>query len=452
MSRSLGRIVRYAHSAPWMKGRVRPVETRPLVDEMVLLFTGKLHGMSAQTWTQLVLPEGVRGGRVAEVAAGQNHALILMEDGAILSFGDNRLGQCGRALGANVYEDGAQRTGHIFHGVGVDSIAVGYRHTVVYKKGSRICRVAGQNEHHQLGLGAAYHHDVSTYEAVFENGVEVFGIPFPTELIPEEEGGIMTVSCGSTHTMMLMESGAVYGFGSAIDGQLGTGNTAAHNVPYAVKYFRANGIRLKDVRCGNACTLFIAEDGRVFGAGKMDEGRLGLEWSRSKPVTLIPKVVPLPFAQVGLVAPGLAHCAVSGEGGWYVCGGSQKIGVTAPMCKDHADIFPHRPLDAPPPGVHAKVPHQMRRIGGEQIRQLRSGFYHSVGLDSSGAVWGTGWAMDGQLGSEGDAAEVLSSSLLLHTNADTAAVAAAGMFSLIAINATPETERTWEGFPTLRLM
>ena len=446
-------LVARRHTAPWMLKKKEGKKTKsPLQEEPVLLLTGAMHGHACNSLTRVDVGAALQGKKLRDIACGKNHAVLLTNDGSVATFGDNRRGQCGRPLDIHVYDPSFSLTFKVFEGLGVDSCAAGGRCTFLYAKGTRRCFVAGDNEFHQLGLGADYQLDISTSEAVEEG---TFGIPWHgVGAIPEEEGGIAKISTGSAHTLLLTEAGNVFAFGSAHDGQLGTGSTVAHNIPYALKFFRAQKMKATDVFAGNACSFVVTQDHGVFAMGKCDEGRIGLPFSLQKPVTLLPKPVSLPIGVPAHVCGGLAHgAAVNSRGDWVVFGGSQRLGVTPPMCKDHADIYQYRPAGAPPPNVRHATAHSMRLLEAETPRPVcsfTSGDYHTVGLSSQGEVWGTGWNGDAQLGIT-DSDDTVAQRVLMHVNPDLVAAAAGGNFTLLGINATPSTPHTWEGVPSIRV-
>eukprot|EP01063_Lacrimia_lanifica_P000699 TRINITY_DN10363_c0_g1_i1.p1 TRINITY_DN10363_c0_g1~~TRINITY_DN10363_c0_g1_i1.p1 ORF type:complete len:452 (+),score=53.42 TRINITY_DN10363_c0_g1_i1:104-1459(+) len=443
-----------AHSAPWMKGSkfVKPRAAAPQ-HGIELLLTGTLHGVRCPGWTRLKITcKGFLedpADRAVAAACGMNHAAVVTASGGVLTFGDNRQGQCGRPLAHGVY-GGGDATAMYFPpraaGEEVDAVALGARHTFVYRKGSRQVRVAGQNEFHQLGLGLDYHHDIAD---VADEWGHRFGLDWERvwEAIPEEEGGVVKISTGATHTLMLLESGAVYAFGCALDGALGTGNTLARNTPFRLKFFAAQGIAVTDVVAGHACSFFLTDNG-VYGCGKRDEGRLGLPWTRQKPVSLLPTKIPLPTDPV-LLDGGLAHGVLANENGWWIIGGSQKLGLSSLMCKDTADIV-HRKSNTPHPH-YTSQPHIPRPLPPppSPLVSVACGSHHTLALTTDGRVLGSGFGADGQLGN--GLPDAIGASHELLRNPSTAAVAAGGNFSVVAINVDEGTSDTWSHLPSLAI-
>ena len=72
--------------------------------------------------------EALRGMRVVAIAAGEKHSMVLTDEGSVLSFGDGREGQLGHGDGAN------QRVPKVIEalrGVRVAAIAAGSDHSMV---------------------------------------------------------------------------------------------------------------------------------------------------------------------------------------------------------------------------------------------------------------------------------------------------------------------------------
>lgn len=90
------------------------------------------------------------GRRVAQLAAGANHSVVLAEDGTPYAFGSNEYGQCGAAGDVDVVV--RPRALALPGGGRVVRVGAGYTHTVLQDAAGRIFTV-GQNENGQLALG-----------------------------------------------------------------------------------------------------------------------------------------------------------------------------------------------------------------------------------------------------------------------------------------------------------
>ena len=113
---------------------------------------------------------------------------------------------------------------------------------------------------------------------------------------------------------------AVYCFGRGEDGQLGLGDTSAHDEPIYVDSLR--GIGVKDVACGSGHTVVLTVDGEIMSWGRGDDGRLGqnsFEWK------YVPRsVVALQGISITHITCGSYHtAAVSSNGELYTWGGGK---------------------------------------------------------------------------------------------------------------------------------
>jgi len=83
---------------------------------------------------------------------------------------------------------------------------------------------------------------------------------------------IISISCGSQHTMFLHRNGTVSACGRNRYGQLGLGNTQDGDTPTLVPNFND----IVSISSGDGYTIFLHADGRVFTCGGNYQGELGL--------------------------------------------------------------------------------------------------------------------------------------------------------------------------------
>ena len=95
---------------------------------------------------------------------------------------------------------------------------------------------------------------------------------------------IIYIACGYNHTIFLASDGKMYGCGRG--DALGIGTSQNQPEPIEITHFKDLEINITQVVCGAYYTIFLADDGKVYGCGINDKGQLGLEH------TTTPQLVP----------------------------------------------------------------------------------------------------------------------------------------------------------------
>ena len=90
---------------------------------------------------------------------------------------------------------------------------------------------------------------------------------------------IVSVSCGSHHSLALTSEGDVYAWGQNNCGQIGSGTTTNQTTPKKILYSHQSkfphAVAIKIV-CGQTSSLLVLDSGEVFGWGYNGNGQLGL--------------------------------------------------------------------------------------------------------------------------------------------------------------------------------
>ncbi|XP_061925741.1 RCC1 and BTB domain-containing protein 1 isoform X2 [Entelurus aequoreus] len=86
---------------------------------------------------------------------------------------------------------------------------------------------------------------------------------------------VTQVACGSHHSMALTNTGEVYAWGYNNCGQVGSGSTANQPHPRRVSSLLQNKIAVSIV-CGQTSSMAVVDNGEVFGWGYNGNGQLGL--------------------------------------------------------------------------------------------------------------------------------------------------------------------------------
>lgn len=98
------------------------------------------------------------------------------------------------------------------------------------------------------------------------------------------------LSCGKAHTAVVSREGELYTFGEGAAGQLGHGSRAQSTAPRIVEF--PLRIRIASVSCGTDHTMVLANRGALYGFGSNRRGALG---NNLKPNVLRPEPILLPL-------------------------------------------------------------------------------------------------------------------------------------------------------------
>jgi alpha-tubulin suppressor-like RCC1 family protein len=192
------------------------------------------------------------GLRPRTVSCGDLHTMVLMSDGSIYGTGDNQYGQLGNGntISQNVLIPLINTTGQI-----PNSISCGDNYTIVLMKNGSIYGT-GNNDYGQLGIGNM--NNQNTLTLMLNN----------TGLIPS------SISCGKNHTVILMTTGDIYGVGYNVYGELGIANNTSQSS--LILMINSTGKNPIAVSCGSNHTIVLMEDGSIYGTGCNIYGELGL--------------------------------------------------------------------------------------------------------------------------------------------------------------------------------
>jgi uncharacterized repeat protein (TIGR02543 family) len=185
------------------------------------------------------------------VAAGDYHSLCVTEDGKLWSMGHNNYGQLGRGETASSVI--AQVTAH--GTAKVISVAAGDYHSLYVTEDGKLWAMGG-NYYSQLGLG-------NTATRITPEQVTVPGT-----------AKVVGVAAGGSHSLYVTEDGKLWGMGYNGSGQLGLGNTTNRATPEQVTVHGT--VKVIGVAAGSNYSLYVTEDGKLWGMGGNSSGQLGL--------------------------------------------------------------------------------------------------------------------------------------------------------------------------------
>ncbi|CAH2105537.1 unnamed protein product [Euphydryas editha] len=230
--------------------------------------------------------ETFKGCTISAIACGLQHSMALDEWGQIFSWGSDSMGQLGSNLGA--YAQDKPKIIKFLATKNVIQIACGSYHSIALTNNGELY-TWGANTHGQCGLGTK-----SNKETTPQQITSLLGIP------------IAMIACGSNHTFALSKSGAVFGWGRNMYGQLGLQDVEDRCYPTHLKTLR--NVKVCHISCGEDFTAFLTLDGGVFTCGSGLHGQTGHGTTKDE---LVPrKVMELMGSTVTQVACGRRHLLV----------------------------------------------------------------------------------------------------------------------------------------------
>ena len=264
--------------------------------------------------------------KIKMVAGGyQDFVIILLDDGTMMGCGRNDYGQLG--LGNNTYQSTFQP---IPLSEKVNYVSCGEQHTLIILDNGKVMSV-GLNSYGQLGLNHNYPNKFNTFQYVthnmpnsraiqvaggqlysyilFENG-KVYSCGYDghgrlghettnthkyffTEIVRIDANTnndttsdwntnykAIQISCGYAHAGLLDDQGQVYTCGYSQNGQLGHNNSTEYRYFRRIYYYYngsipTDGVKFKQISCGNDYTFILRDDGKLFSCGNNQFGQLG---------------------------------------------------------------------------------------------------------------------------------------------------------------------------------
>jgi len=296
---------------------------------------------------------------VVSVAAGEAHSLALRSDGTVWAWGFNGQGN----LGINNTATYKNTPVQVLSLSDAISIAAKNNQSFALKSDGTVW-AWGANASGQLG------NDSTTSQ------------PLPVQ-VKQSVGGIISdlmdvvaIAAGTNHTLALKANGTVWAWGDNASGQLGNGTLADQHTAIQV-------VSLSDavaISAGGAHSLAMKADGTVVAWGKNDHGQLGDNTTnlRSIPVSVSG------LSNAKSVAAGFEHSIALKSDGTVVAWGRDEDG----------QIGNGSTTTTP---VRAPVP--VLKVTG--VTTVSAGAHHSQAIsNSSGAIWGWGRNLHGQVGDD----------------------------------------------------
>ncbi|MFO0569375.1 MAG: EGF domain-containing protein [Polyangiaceae bacterium] len=312
---------------------------------------------------------------VLELAAGGDHACVVLDNGGLRCWGRNDYGELGLGHTDAIGDDElAQSAPLIDVGASVLHVSVGAGHTCVLTQSGDV-RCFGRNQHGQLGYG--HSQNVGDDESPSAAGNVDLG------------GKAVAVAAGGEHTCVLLTTGNVRCFGLGVDGQLGHGasqDIGDDETPSSVGDVPL-GVTVTKVVAGrdHTCVLTSAGNVRCFGRGFF--GALGYGHTQNvgddEPASAVGDVAI--GENVVELAAGWYHTCARGASGAVRCWGYGAVGQLG--LAETASIG-----DDEVPSAKPAI-----QIGGNVVG-LSAGLFHTCARLTTGSVRCFGFGDSGRLG------------------------------------------------------
>lgn len=210
------------------------------------------HGDSVDVPNQTIprLVATLTGHSVKDVAVGEYHMVVVVDDGSLWSFGKNRVGQ----LGHSNARPGFPSPVDGLDGVKVVDVACGRQHSVA---------LSSDGEVYTWGFGKD--------GALGHGSRDSVGTPKKVEGLAGKH--VTEVACGREFTLALTSTGEVFAWGRDDVGQLGQGMGSTRRSPVQVASLGASPI--VHIVAGENHSLAINADGQVYSWGLGSHGQLG---------------------------------------------------------------------------------------------------------------------------------------------------------------------------------
>jgi alpha-tubulin suppressor-like RCC1 family protein len=191
-------------------------------------------------------------GRPQSVSSGSYHTILMMANKSIWGTGLNDNGQLG--IGDTTNRNTFTQITSI--GGRPQSISCGASHTIVLMTNNTIWGT-GRNNEGQLGLGNIISQTTLTQMII------------PSGRIPK------SISCGDSHTIVLMMDNTIWGTGANNDGQLGPGDGSQRDTLTQITS-DISGCTPKSIFCGNYHTMVLMTNNTIWGTGNNFDGQIGV--------------------------------------------------------------------------------------------------------------------------------------------------------------------------------
>ncbi|XP_039294188.1 X-linked retinitis pigmentosa GTPase regulator isoform X2 [Nilaparvata lugens] len=336
----------------------------------------------------------IRNDPVVDISCGEEHTLVVCQNGRVFGFGGNEFGQLGLGTTSPVSKPSCIKS---LKPEKVKRIICGKTHSLALTGNGKLY-AWGNNSDCQLGIGSEENcstpkqvelNDVNEpiasltagaqHSALLTDGGKVYiwgsnscgqlglsdGIKKcskPTRLAVKEK--VLQIACGYMHTLMLTEEKYLLVFGEGSSGKLGLGGTSSVPMPIPLKFDK----NVTSIAAGGNHSLALTDEGDVYAWGNNEHGQLGFSEEKTE-ITNPILVTPLLNVRVAQIACGQSHSAFTSDNGeLYTCGES-KYGKLCSDSELKSDIMGSRTL-----------PFKVNRFKTLKVQKVACGGCHTMVL------------------------------------------------------------------------
>ena len=265
-------------------------------------------------------------GRTAvEIAGGDSHVCAILDDGSIVCWGQNDHGQLGD--GTTTDKSNPTQTTSLGNGRSAIAIDVGPNHScAVLDDGSVACW--GNNQWGQLGDGTTTQRTTPTQTG---------------SLGPSRTA--ISVEVGYAHTCALLDDGAVACWGQNADGRLGDGTNTDRHLPTQTSSF-GTGRTSTGISLGHQFSCALLDNHTISCWGENSDGQLGYGAKGANTDKNAPNNIPNynSNANVAVLSSGWHHTLSLADNGtlsgWGINDNDQITGSSTPYADDITSPYP----------------------------------------------------------------------------------------------------------------
>ncbi|KAL7674937.1 hypothetical protein ACOME3_001209 [Neoechinorhynchus agilis] len=209
------------------------------------------------------------------VASGNNHILLLTENGEVKGLGSSVQSQLGSQHSRSDWLTPRQITS-----AKCDKVWCGHFSSFMRPSGANDCLVLGLNNASQLGFSMPFSNDKMIVSSPLSIGSKWFGSD-------ADNGSDVEISGADHHTLSVSSQGFVYASGSTEYGRLGLNNFIGGDLAFPRVVPALVGYKIKHVSSGIATSYAVTQCGRLFTWGMGDTFSTGHGEDVYKPKKLL---------------------------------------------------------------------------------------------------------------------------------------------------------------------